>query len=410
MNWNEYVALAIRTESVPQNWFSELPGLDTDDIDSEDRRQLNTSINTRATRLLHATMGICTELVELADGYGTVNFVEEVGDVLWYLAIADDVIDWRKCNRVCEPKSNLYWIGELNDAMKRHLFYGTELNVDKIVTACIAIYHGLVVALSDRQLLIEAAMEANIEKLSKRYPNKYFDKTDAVTRDVENELSHIDPQLAKWAAIRAGWGRLVDGEVIKPYHPDLSVKRSRKDLGKDILERLGCTEDELHQAIPNAEEYDVALFLDPAMGLTLQVFHQDADLTGNPFAGSVEIPVAETDVENELSHILGAEYVDKLVAEAKAKILTPTGFMEIVRSNLTNYQQIQALKSLAFMVADQLRKSGALAEARAYDAMYRDCTESAIEAGDISFYNLWVRLGFPSNTADEVREQLERWK
>jgi len=298
MNWNEYVALAIRTESVPQNWFSELPGLDTDDIDSEDSRQLNTSINTRATRLLHATMGICTELVELADGFGTVNFVEEVGDVLWYLAIADDVIDWRKCNRVCEPKSNLYWIGELNDAMKRHLFYGTELNIDKIVTACIAIYHGLVVALSDRQLLIEAAMEANIEKLSKRYPNKYFDKTDAVNRNVENELSHI----------------------------------------------------------------------------------------------------------------LGEDFADKLVVEAKAKILTPTGFMEIVRSNLTNYQQIQALKSLAFMVADQLRKSGALAEARAYDAMYRSCTESAIEAGDISFVNLWVRLGFPSSTADEVREQLERWK
>lgn len=298
MNWDKYVALAIRTESVPQNWFSELPGLNTDDIDSEDRRQLNTSINTQATRLLHATMGICTELVELADGYGTVNFVEEVGDVLWYLAIADDAIGWRNYNEVREPKSNLYWIGELNDAMKRHLFYGTELNVDKIVTACIAIYHGLVVALSDRQLLIEAAMEANIAKLEKRYPNKYFDKTDAVTRDVENELSHI----------------------------------------------------------------------------------------------------------------LGAEYVDKLVAETKAEILTPTGFMEIVRSSLTDHQQMNALRNMAFMVAEQLRTENALAEARAYDAMYRSCTGSAIESGDISFCNLWVRLGFPSNTAAEVRERLERWK
>ena len=182
MNWEKYKALAIRTESVPQNSFEKVLGTNA---------AVLVAGNRNATRLLHATMGICTELAELADGEGNVNFVEEVGDVLWYLAIADDVINWHMYNRVSEYKSNLFWIGELNDVMKRHLFYGTELNVDKMITACIAIYRGLAVALSSREILIESAMEANIRKLEKRYPDKYFDAKAAVHRDTDRELDHI---------------------------------------------------------------------------------------------------------------------------------------------------------------------------------------------------------------------------
>lgn len=57
-------------------------------------------LSTRNIRLLHACMGICTEGGELTDAlkkelfYGkeadSVNLIEELGDVLWYVALAAD--------------------------------------------------------------------------------------------------------------------------------------------------------------------------------------------------------------------------------------------------------------------------------------------------------------------------------
>lgn len=285
MNWNEYKALAIRTESIPTNTFGALV---TPMLDSH-----------RATRILHAAMGITTETVELIETTGQANTIEELGDIFWYLAIMDDAINFYPLAfELSVDQTALTLAGDIVNYVKRHIFYGKTLELELLRSAAARFYNCLVLDINKEGLNLEEVWEANIAKLEKRYPNKYFDKTDAVTRDVKNELSHIS----------------------------------------------------------------------------------------------------------------GPECVDRLVAEAKAEVLTPNGFMEVVRDNLTDYQQMQALKSLAFMVADQLRKSGALAEARAYDAMYRSCTESAIESGDISFCNLWIRLGFPSNTATEVSKQLERWK
>ena len=113
MNWNEYKALAIRTESVPINTFEKVPY----NIEAHKPGDI-LSANKNATRLLHAVMGICTELAELEDGLSTVNFVEEVGDVLWYLAIADDVVGFYIDTTTYMNKPPIYWLGELNDAIR----------------------------------------------------------------------------------------------------------------------------------------------------------------------------------------------------------------------------------------------------------------------------------------------------
>ena len=70
MNWNEYKTLAIRTESVPPI------ALTTTEV-----QQLAWN-NTNSIRMLHATMGTCTELAELLDGNGVVNF-----DKKWQLGL-----------------------------------------------------------------------------------------------------------------------------------------------------------------------------------------------------------------------------------------------------------------------------------------------------------------------------------
>ena len=98
-------------------------------------------------RLLHATLGLVTEAGEFADSvkrslfynkeFDKVNACEEIGDVLWYCALALD-----------------------------HL--GSSF---------------------------EEAMEINIAKLAKRYPDKYTDYH-ALNRDLESERKILEaPRL-----------------------------------------------------------------------------------------------------------------------------------------------------------------------------------------------------------------------
>lgn len=118
---NHYINDAIRTES--DNFFLEA---DTDEA-----------------RLLHASMGLCTEAAEFQDAlkkvifYGKsldkVNLKEELGDMLWYMAIAMDA-----------------------------------LNTD-----------------------FESEMIRNIEKLRVRYPDKFND-SDAENRDTEAERKVLE--------------------------------------------------------------------------------------------------------------------------------------------------------------------------------------------------------------------------
>jgi NTP pyrophosphatase (non-canonical NTP hydrolase) len=98
-----------------------------------------TELTHEQKRLTHAGLGLCTEAAELADAvkkhifYGKpldkVNLVEEIGDILWYSAI--------------------------------------------VLDAC--------------QSSLEDAMDRNIGKLRKRYPQGIFSASKAIHRDVEAE-------------------------------------------------------------------------------------------------------------------------------------------------------------------------------------------------------------------------------
>ena len=111
--------------------------------------------------------------------------------MLWYLAIADDVVGFYIDTTTYMNKPPIYWLGELNDAMKRHIFYGKELDIAKMKLAFNNLFIDLENALNKKGFTLALAMEANIRKLEKRYPEKMFTAQAAIHRDVDRELDHI---------------------------------------------------------------------------------------------------------------------------------------------------------------------------------------------------------------------------
>jgi NTP pyrophosphatase (non-canonical NTP hydrolase) len=109
-----------------------------------------TELTEEQKRLTHAGLGLCTEAAELADAikkhifYGKdldkVNLVEEIGDILWYSAIVLDAC---------------------------HSSFGE-------------------------------AMVKNIAKLRKRYPDGNFSAPKAIHRDVEAEREVLEDSHTHW--------------------------------------------------------------------------------------------------------------------------------------------------------------------------------------------------------------------
>lgn len=191
MTPNEYQQLALRTESVPAILQTGRPQHDA-----------------KMTRLLHAAMGICTEVGELAQavtsvGYqrplNKVNAMEELGDVLWYVAVGFDALGLPMPARPEDPGEQIGTLtlelsaaaGALLDLLKKHLFYGKPFDPRAADAALAEVYRFTVAAVYELDYTLEHAMERNIAKLEKRYPQKFTAEA-ALTRDLEAERKALE--------------------------------------------------------------------------------------------------------------------------------------------------------------------------------------------------------------------------
>lgn len=195
MNWNEYKKLALRTESIPVNYFVRLPLPSQDD--TIDWGAVAADTNKKATRVLHASLGLATEVIELAFHTNRVNLLEEYGDCFWYLAILDDELGfWPFAAAWCAwefpEKEAAYWVGEVADCTKRWIYYGKELETPRLRDAAYNLAAALTWELTAAGLVLGEVFEANIRKLEKRYPDLRFESNAAIHRDVDRELDHID--------------------------------------------------------------------------------------------------------------------------------------------------------------------------------------------------------------------------
>jgi len=79
--------------------------------------------------------------------------------------------------------------GETLDALKKHVFYGQELDKGNLAEEIGDTTWYLAIVLDVLGMTFEEIMEANIKKLKTRYPEG-FTKYDALNRDTEKEMEN----------------------------------------------------------------------------------------------------------------------------------------------------------------------------------------------------------------------------
>lgn len=82
-------------------------------------------------------------------------------------------------------------VGEFTDAIKKHLLYGKELDLVNLDEEIGDLLWYIAIYIESRQGSFESIMQINIEKLRARYPNK-FTEYDALNRNLDNERNILE--------------------------------------------------------------------------------------------------------------------------------------------------------------------------------------------------------------------------
>ncbi len=180
MDFNEYIKLAVRTES---------------------RINPYTGIAfSRQQRVFHAAMGLVTEAAELIDVYkkhiyygkdlDRVNTKEEIGDICWYLALAYDA--WGIKPVACvqgETAGTLYQISLMVQSSAICLGFTEEKSIfDKQLADILG---SIIVICKTEGFVLDEILETNIAKLRARYPGK-FNSNKALNRDLKTERTILE--------------------------------------------------------------------------------------------------------------------------------------------------------------------------------------------------------------------------
>ena len=189
MTGQEYITKVLRTEAP----------ISTDVI--------SRMTDVRTARLLHAVLGMAGEYMEVFNAQGKDNRKKELGDVMWYVALAIDVClgglttetynaAWLFTGAVTHwstPSSitlRLLFmrISHSVDIVKKHIFYGKPLDFEDIASDLYVVISRI------RELCLEwdidfmDLLETNIRKLEVRYKEKFTEK-EAIERDLVKEDS-----------------------------------------------------------------------------------------------------------------------------------------------------------------------------------------------------------------------------
>lgn len=198
MKLNNYQTLALKTESP---------------ITGILKRHKKQDITTTLTefRVMHAGLGIITEIAELEAFQSDFNYREEIGDLFWYLALgyAGIGVDYQPSSRKLKiNRTEKEIIRDINaativilDWTKARIFYNrTEKNgktFEAVVKSNLDIISiGVRSLVQLHGLTVQDILTENIGKLKERYPEKYTD-SNANSRDYVKEQKAAESSKSK---------------------------------------------------------------------------------------------------------------------------------------------------------------------------------------------------------------------
>jgi NTP pyrophosphatase (non-canonical NTP hydrolase) len=162
--------------------------------------------------LIHAVLGLCDESYELLSATpGGANEIEELGDLLWFVALLNESMDWDvdiwlayKEEKIPMPftPTPLQCMGAASaiaGLVKKPYAYGDKRDIPFIeVFNKTLLIIAIVEAIAKEQgVTLEEVQEANIAKLhGNRYTGGKFDQTAEVERDNETEIQAVSDSVS----------------------------------------------------------------------------------------------------------------------------------------------------------------------------------------------------------------------
>lgn len=151
-------------------------------------------------RLLHVAMGLVTETAELLNFTSNKNFLEELGDIYWYIAVGCDVFETTiheafesNGQTPLDLEDDLIEVmiteaAEIMDVLKKNIFYGRPFDSALVVRRFGRIIEAIAICAEDLDTNLEEVEICNLDKLHRRYKDKVFTETEANNRDVVEEM------------------------------------------------------------------------------------------------------------------------------------------------------------------------------------------------------------------------------
>ena len=291
MNIQLYIDRAIRTEKRP---FFELP------VDIHVYGQILLSkptmpgiIGDMKVRLLHSGLGMATEIAELQqaiDAGDRVNILEELGDILWYWAIALDALQFRDFSD--EGEETLVFspteaerrltarICAWADLVRRDSIHAKPMRPEMALAVLCEVWRGVGDVCRAFRLDRARVMDRNIEKLRTRFPAQY-DGVQFEERDLSAEreiLEGLEPEVkgspSNGLALPRKYtdpGRVADRAVLESCTCTYEVGSGDKKTFTVTCRVHGAQQDSVEAA------FSQLFSLSPDERLRLRVSHQNVE-------------------------------------------------------------------------------------------------------------------------------------